>query len=50
MFFIGAVEFIKNCPPGGRGIEVELISLKINPTTIPGVRGGGVSWNTLTGA
>ncbi len=39
MFFMGAVEFIKSCPPWGRGIQAELISLKINSTTIPQGRG-----------
>ncbi len=44
MFFMGAVEFIKNCPPWGSGIKVEVISLQINSTAIPRDGGGAVEY------
>ncbi len=44
MFFMVAVEFIKNCPPWGSVIQVELISLQINFTPIPR---GGVGWGVM---
>ncbi len=40
MFFMGAVEFSKTCPPRDSGIQVEVISLKINSKLLfPGVGG-----------